>query len=102
MKAKRITALEFALLGLVSQKPRSGYELIQVFRDRPMAHFSDSPGAIYPALRRMESAGLQVETRLAIEGMGAVRTGAHWKPTIPSCYGNGGKGRTRCRSKESC
>ena len=42
--------LEFALLGLVSQKPRSGYELIKVFRDTPMAHYSDSPGAIYPAL----------------------------------------------------
>jgi DNA-binding PadR family transcriptional regulator len=58
MKGKRITVLEFALLGLVSQKPRSGYELIKVFRDTPMAHYSDSPGAIYPALRRMESAGL--------------------------------------------
>ena len=58
MKAKRITVLQFALLGLVSQKPRSGYELIKVFRDTPMAHYSDSPGAIYPALARMESAGL--------------------------------------------
>ena len=50
--------LEFAILGLVSQKPRSGYELIRMFRDTPMAHYSDSPGAIYPALARMESAGL--------------------------------------------
>src|SRR5262245_56711942 len=58
MKAKRITALEFALLGLVSQKPRSGYELIKLFRDTPMAHYSDSPGAIYPALVRLEAAGL--------------------------------------------
>jgi DNA-binding PadR family transcriptional regulator len=58
MKPKRITVLEFALLGLVSQKPRTGYELIKVFRDTPMAHYSDSPGAIYPALRRLESAGL--------------------------------------------
>jgi PadR family transcriptional regulator, regulatory protein AphA len=58
MKTRRITVLEFALLGLVSQKPRSGYELIRVFRDTPMAHYSDSPGAIYPALARMESAGL--------------------------------------------
>jgi DNA-binding PadR family transcriptional regulator len=58
MKAKRMTVLEFALLGLASQKPRSGYELIKVFRDTPMAHYSDSPGAIYPALTRLESAGL--------------------------------------------
>ena len=53
-----MTVLEFALLGLVSQKPLSGYELIKVFRATPLAHYSDSPGAIYPALRRMEAAGL--------------------------------------------
>ena len=58
MKRRRVTVLEFALLGLVSQKPRCGYELIKVFRDTPMAHYSDSPGAIYPALRRLEAAGL--------------------------------------------
>jgi DNA-binding PadR family transcriptional regulator len=58
MKARRITVLEFAILGLVSQKPRSGYELIKVFRETPLAHYSDSPGAIYPALARLEAAGL--------------------------------------------
>lgn len=58
MNVKRITMLEFALLGLASQRPRSGYELIKMFRETPLAHYSDSPGAIYPALRRLESAGL--------------------------------------------
>src|SRR5215471_10775933 len=58
MRPKRITVLEFVLLGLVSQKPRSGYDLIKEFGNTPMAHYSDSPGAIYPALRRMEAAGL--------------------------------------------
>src|SRR5262249_47772959 len=58
MNAKRITMLEFGLLGLASQRPRSGYELIKMFRETPLAHYSDSPGAIYPALRRLESAGL--------------------------------------------
>jgi DNA-binding PadR family transcriptional regulator len=53
-----MTVLDFALLGLVSQEPRSGYELIKMFRETPMAHYSDSPGAIYPALRRLEAAGL--------------------------------------------
>ena len=78
MKAKRITALEFALLGLVSQKPRSGYELIKLFRHTPMAHYSDSPGAIYPALVRMESAGL---LRGKTERVHALRPRRKFEPT---------------------
>ena len=47
------TALEHALLGLLHQEPRSGYDLRKVFTVTPFSHFSDSPGAIYPALRRL-------------------------------------------------
>jgi DNA-binding PadR family transcriptional regulator len=47
------SSLEFALLGLLSLKPCSGYDLRKVFATTPMGHFSDSPGAIYPALRRL-------------------------------------------------
>ena len=59
------TTLAFALLGLTSQKPSSGYDLRKFFSSTPMTSFSDSPGAIYPALRRLERRGLirgQVET----------------------------------------
>jgi len=52
------TPLEFALLGLLHQEPRSGYDVRKVFATTPMGHYSDSPGAIYPALRRLESQGL--------------------------------------------
>lgn len=45
--------LGFALLGLIHQKPRSGYDLRKIFATTPLMHFSDSPGAIYPALRRL-------------------------------------------------
>lgn len=48
------SALSFALLGLIGQKARSGYELRKFFSSTPMISFSDSPGAIYPALRRLE------------------------------------------------
>ena len=51
--AKRATTLEYALLGLLDQEPHSGYELRRIFTDTPMGYFSDSPGAIYPALRRL-------------------------------------------------
>lgn len=48
------SALSFALLGLIGQEARSGYDLRKFFSSTPMISFSDSPGAIYPALRRLE------------------------------------------------
>ena len=52
------STLGFALLGLLQQQPRSGYALRRVFATTPMGHYSSSPGAIYPALRRLEQQGL--------------------------------------------
>jgi DNA-binding PadR family transcriptional regulator len=52
------SALASALLGLIWQEPRSGYDLRKFFSSTPMISFSDSPGAIYPALRRLEKRGL--------------------------------------------
>ena len=52
------STLGFALLGLIAQKARSGYDLRKFFSSTPMASFSDSPGTIYPALRRLERRGL--------------------------------------------
>lgn len=49
--------LEFALLGLLQQQAQSGYDLRKIFANTPMRHFSDSPGSIYPALRRLEERG---------------------------------------------
>jgi len=49
--------LEFALLGLLQQKPQSGYDLRKAFAKTAMRHYSDSPGSIYPALRRLQSRG---------------------------------------------
>ena len=48
------TTLSYALLGLLHQEPRSGYDLRKIFETTPMAHYSGSPGAIYPALRKLE------------------------------------------------
>ncbi|MGB7160643.1 MAG: helix-turn-helix transcriptional regulator [Tepidisphaeraceae bacterium] len=49
------TPLEYALLGLLRTNPQSGYDLRKTFSSTPMRHYSDSPGSIYPALRRMEA-----------------------------------------------
>ncbi len=59
MKERTINStLELVLLGLISQAPSSGYDLRKVFTTTPMGHFSSSPGAIYPALKRLEKNGL--------------------------------------------
>ncbi len=59
MKAHRpIANLEYALLGLVSYGEKSAYAIKQIFEDTPMARFSASPGAIYPALSRLQEKGL--------------------------------------------
>jgi DNA-binding PadR family transcriptional regulator len=55
---KNDSQLGFALLGLIHQQPMSGYDLRKVFTSTAMAGFSDSPGAIYPALARLEASGL--------------------------------------------
>ena len=38
-------------------QPTSGYALRKIFATTPMAHYSSSPGAIYPALARLEQQG---------------------------------------------
>jgi len=54
---KSVSTLEFALMGLIQQKPQSGYDLRKTFATTAMRHYSDSPGSIYPALRRLEARG---------------------------------------------
>lgn len=58
MAPGHLTTLAHALLGLVHQMPRSGYALMKVFQTTPMGQYSGSPGAIYPALRGLNTAGL--------------------------------------------
>jgi DNA-binding PadR family transcriptional regulator len=57
MKRLAISKLGYALLGLL-QQPSSGYALRKIFASTAMKTYSDSPGAIYPALRRLEQQGL--------------------------------------------
>ncbi len=51
------STLEMALTGLIKYKPQSGYDLRKTFATTAMRHYSDSPGSIYPALRRLEGRG---------------------------------------------
>ena len=58
MCKRKTTLLEYALLGLTYQAPMSGYDLRKIFTTTAMGHFSSSPGAIYPALQRLEARSL--------------------------------------------
>lgn len=51
------STLEFALFGLLRQKDQAGYDLRKTFTETAMRHYSDSPGSIYPALRRLQARG---------------------------------------------
>jgi DNA-binding PadR family transcriptional regulator len=57
-KTDSIPLLGYALLGLIHQKPSSGYDLRKIFATTAMGNYSSSPGAIYPALQRLETSGL--------------------------------------------
>jgi DNA-binding PadR family transcriptional regulator len=65
VKEPQDSSLNFAIIGLLWQESRSGYDLRKFFASTPMISFSDSPGAIYPALQRLERRGL---VRGTIEG----------------------------------
>jgi DNA-binding PadR family transcriptional regulator len=56
------TSTEFAVLGLLTLKPMSGYEMRQLVA-QSIGHFwSESYGQLYPSLKRLQSAGLVTKT----------------------------------------
>src|SRR5688572_22121149 len=61
MPKPRPTLLGYILLGLLRKRAQSGYDLRRLFATTPLMSYSDSPGAIYPALRRLRETGLVEE-----------------------------------------
>jgi DNA-binding PadR family transcriptional regulator len=70
MKVAVISELGHAILGLLQYQAYSGYGLRKVFSSTSMKTYSDSPGAIYSALRRLEQQGL---IRGTVEGGAGLR-----------------------------
>ena len=77
-KQSPITRLGYALLGLLRDQPMSGYDIRRQFAETPMGHYSDSPGAIYPALARLERDGY-VTGR--VDGAKTLRPRKLYRPT---------------------
>lgn len=61
-----LTALDALLVFLTGHARMTGYDIRQLLQNSPAGLFSDSPGAIYPALARLEVRGLLVSE--ALEG----------------------------------
>lgn len=53
-----LTDFEHVILAYIALSPESGYSLKQLFAASPAAVYNPSPGALYPALRRLTAAGL--------------------------------------------
>ncbi len=67
-----LSTLDVAMMGLLRMAPMSGYELRKVFATTPLGVYSSSPGAIYPALKKLSRLGLV---------SGTIRTGKTRRPT---------------------
>ena len=61
MTHTRITTLDFAILGLLSQSPRSGYAIRKEFETTALGNYSSSPGTIYPAIHKLKKLGLMAQ-----------------------------------------
>ncbi len=47
-----------AVLALVAEQPRHGYEIIQAIEERSGGNWKPSPGSIYPTVAQLEDEGL--------------------------------------------
>jgi len=56
---RALTNLEYTVLGLVATGAAdSGYAVRKLIQETPLIVYSDSPGSVYPAIRRLERLGL--------------------------------------------
>ena len=50
--------VRLAVLRLLSEDPRNGYQLMQTIEERSQGHWRPSPGSMYPTLAQLEDEGL--------------------------------------------
>ncbi len=68
-----LTDFEQVLLGVIASEPRSGYGLKKMFSSSPASVYQPSPGALYPALRRLEERSLLRAAKQVSSGRRALR-----------------------------
>jgi PadR family transcriptional regulator, regulatory protein PadR len=69
MRAERLKGhLELLLLATIAAEPAHGYRILELLRERSDGAFDLAEGTVYPALYRLERAGLLTSTWSAAEG----------------------------------
>src|SRR5260370_41786367 len=69
MRSERLKGhLDLLLLSVLSRGPGHGYEVITRLRDRSDGAFELPEGTVYPALHRLEEAGLLASTWDVVTG----------------------------------
>jgi len=53
-------SIDYLLLCLISQQPMYGYQILKELEGRSQGYFKFKEGTLYPALHRLERAGLLV------------------------------------------
>jgi DNA-binding PadR family transcriptional regulator len=59
---KRINQSRYAILGILSLGPKSGYDIKKIFSESFASFWSESYGQIYPILKRLKEEGLATQT----------------------------------------
>jgi len=62
---RRLTTLEYVILGFLALKPQSGYTILN-YLETGVYRASASTGSVYPVLKRLENAGLIASTVEAV------------------------------------
>ncbi len=75
MRARRGN-VRLAILALLAEQPRNGYQIMRELEERSRGAWRPSPGSVYPALAQLEDEGLVSE-----EASGAVPGGRVFKLT---------------------
>ena len=57
--------VRLALLGLIAEAPRHGYELIKAIEELSGGHYAPSPGVVYPTLSLLTDEGMAEEQAAA-------------------------------------
>lgn len=60
-----VNPTEFAILGLLAERPRSGYDIQKEVKERLSHFWSESYGHLYPMLRRLQSRRLVAVRKVA-------------------------------------
>ena len=77
-----------AVLLLLAEQPRNGYQLMQEIEERSRGHWRPSPGSVYPTLSQLEDEGLiratEIDGAKAFELTDAGRTVVQERGDVPA------------------